>query len=127
MIEILAFQLAALSVVTAVLLWRPLQRLLLTHVSQWLGRVSFMLYLVHVPILCSLGAWLLVRLAPLLCYNAPTLLVLPCCLTTGLAIAGLTTRLIDEPSIRLARRVGAAVMPALRRLRVWLRPVPVTR
>ena len=72
-----AYRVAALCLVAAVLLWPPLQRLLLTRPSQWLGRVSFMLYLVHVPILCSLGAWLLLRLEPVLGYNATTLVILP--------------------------------------------------
>jgi len=123
-IQLLTYRLAALCLVTAALLWRPLQLLLLTRPSQWLGRVSFMLYLVHVPILCSFGAWLLVRLAPLLGYNRATLVVLPCFLAAALAVAGLTTRLIDEPSIKAARRVGAMVMPALRRLWGTLRPLP---
>ena len=126
-IQLWTFRLGALCFVAAVLLWRPLQSLLLTRVSQWLGHVSFMLYLVHVPILCSFGAWLLVRFAPLVGYNTATLLVLPCFLAAAVAVAGLTTRLIDEPSIRLARRAGAMVMPALRRLRYALRPVPATR
>ena len=105
-IQLITYRLAAVCFVAAVLLWPGLQRLLLTRVSQWLGRVSFMLYLVHVPILCSLGAGLLVLLAPRLGYDAATVVVLPCYLAAALAVAGVTTRLIDEPSIRLARRVG---------------------
>jgi peptidoglycan/LPS O-acetylase OafA/YrhL len=109
-----SFRLAALCIVAAVLLWAPLQRLLLGRVSQWLGRVSFSLYLVHVPILCSGGAWLLLWLEPSFGYNAATLVVLPLFLGAALTVAGLGARWIDEPAIRLSKRIGAAVLPALR-------------
>jgi len=114
-VSLLSFRVGALCVVAAVLAWPPLQRLLLGRVSQWLGRVSFALYLVHVPILCSLGAWLLLRLEPALGYNAATLAVLPAFLAAALTVAALAARWIDEPSIRLAKRFGGAVLPTLRR------------
>lgn len=77
-----------------VLEWRPVR---------WLGRVSFSLYLVHVPILVGVGAvvgavagperwWLTAVIA------APV----------ALGVAELFTRFVEMPSHRLSKRVGAA-------------------
>ncbi|MDP9895797.1 peptidoglycan/LPS O-acetylase OafA/YrhL [Variovorax boronicumulans] len=40
-----------------VLLNKGFQRALSSPVSQWLGRVSFSLYLLHIPVLCSFTSW----------------------------------------------------------------------
>ncbi len=42
----------------------PLQRALSGAAGRWLGRLSFPLYLVHVPVFCSAGAAVLLVLAP---------------------------------------------------------------
>jgi peptidoglycan/LPS O-acetylase OafA/YrhL len=121
-VPLLAFRVSALCIVTAVLIWPGLQRPLLTRLSQWLGRASYMVYLVHVPILCSLGAWLLLRLEPLVGYNPATLITLPLFLTATLTVAGVGARWIDEPSNRLSKMAGAAVLPAVRAARRALAP-----
>ena len=115
-LPLLTCRLSALCLVAAALLWQPLQRLLMTKPSQWLGRVSFSLYLVHAPILCALGGWLLLWLAPLVGYNPATLLVLPMVLAVTLPMAELIARLLDIPAIRLSRPIGAAAADGLRRL-----------
>jgi peptidoglycan/LPS O-acetylase OafA/YrhL len=99
----------ALCLVAGVLLFPPLQRLLLGGVSQWLGRASFALYLVHVPLLCSLGAWVLLRTEPGLGYNAASLVALAAYMTAALIVAGLVARWVDEPSIWASKQVGAMV------------------
>lgn len=73
-----------------VLEWRPVH---------WLGRVSFSLYLVHVPILVGVGAlvgperwWLTALLA----------------VPTALVVAELFARFVEQPSHRLSKRVGSA-------------------
>ncbi len=114
-VTMFSHRVAALCIITGVLLFPALQRLLLGRLSQWLGRVSFALYLVHTPILCSLGAFLLLRLEPLLGYNTASLVALALYLMTALTGAGLGARWIDEPSIRIAKQLGAAVLPVLRR------------
>jgi peptidoglycan/LPS O-acetylase OafA/YrhL len=113
-LALLGYRLAALAIVTALLIWPPLQRPVLAPASQWLGRASYIIYLVHVPILCSLGAWLLLRLDPILGYNAATLVILPVFLAATIVVAGFGARWIDDPSNRLSRVAGAAVMAGLR-------------
>ncbi|MCU1406592.1 MAG: acyltransferase [Glaciihabitans sp.] len=72
-------------------------RLLSAAVSQWLGRISFSLYLVHVPVLASVSylvgdnRWWLVAI-----------ICVPLCVTVG----WLFYRIVERPSHRLARRVG---------------------
>jgi peptidoglycan/LPS O-acetylase OafA/YrhL len=107
---VITHRVGALCLVLGVLLFPPLQRLLLGCLSQWLGRVSFSLYLVHVPLLCSLGAWLLLRLEPGLGYNAASLVALALYLSAALVVAGLVARWVDEPSISASKQIGAAVV-----------------
>jgi len=74
-------------------------RVLSTRVIQWLGKISFSLYLVHVPVLATLGfvlgdkQWLLV-----------ITIGLPLCLAVGYGFY----RLVESPSHRLSHRVGTA-------------------
>lgn len=52
----LLFDSVAVAIVLSVLLTPLLQKILSLPLSQFLGRISFPLYLVHMPVLCSLGA-----------------------------------------------------------------------
>jgi peptidoglycan/LPS O-acetylase OafA/YrhL len=45
----------------AILLNRNLQRWLSASLSQWLGKVSFSLYLVHIIVICSFSSWLYLK------------------------------------------------------------------
>lgn len=74
---------------------RPLRHRLL----QWLGRISFSLYLVHVPVLLVLvhGLHRVVAL-PLILVVAPLI---------SLGVAEVFYRLVERPSLRLASRVAA--------------------
>jgi peptidoglycan/LPS O-acetylase OafA/YrhL len=112
----LMHDLGALLIVAGVLLCRPAQRFLDTRFCQYLGRVSFMLYLVHVPILCSLIAWLLVRLAPVVEYNLLSAGLLVLFLALAFLLAELATRWIDVPSIRISRTAGQQITARLRPL-----------
>ncbi|BDZ46439.1 acyltransferase [Naasia aerilata] len=74
--------------------------------SQWLGRVSFSLYLVHVPLLVTAAFLLRDSRWPLV-----ALLGIP----VSLAVAALFQRFVEAPAHRLARRVGTAVRERGRR------------
>lgn len=67
-------------------------------VPLWLGRVSFSLYLIHLPI-CAALVHLLHRSAPLLAIMAPAL-------PLSLAAAWALHRLAEAPAQKLARRLG---------------------
>ena len=111
----LLHDLGATMIVAGVLLWRPAQHLLERPLFVYLGRISFMLYLVHVPVLCSLISWLVLRLVPLMGYNRTSLLLLVVFYVTVIVLADLATRAFDEPAIRLSRQAGQALTACLRR------------
>lgn len=104
--------LAAALVVYGCLCSARLTALLSWPVFQYLGRVSFALYLVHVPILYTLVAAAVVVAGPL---DTPGLgLAFALFLALSLAVAWVFCRLVDEPVLDLLtalRRVGAAPRP----------------
>jgi len=92
-------------------------RVLNTWVPQRLGDISYSMYLLHLPIVCSLSCaiylWLprtdLALLANLAVY-----------VTAVVALASVYARCVDAPSIRVARRFGGWMSGIPRRVR----PVP---
>ncbi|HSW71569.1 MAG TPA: hypothetical protein VLH77_06270, partial [Gammaproteobacteria bacterium] len=67
----------------------------------WLGKVSFSFYLLHLPVICSLGAGLIYLLHSTLSYNEMTFIVI---LSTGivsLSLAALYEKSVDRLFIRL--------------------------
>lgn len=87
----------AVGLVVCAVVFQPVRSGLSARVPRWLGRVSFSLYLTHLPILVAfvylLGDrnWALVALVGI---------------PTSLAFAYLFFRFVEAPSHRLAKRVG---------------------
>ena len=119
---LLAHRVGAIAVVAAAVVWPPLHQVLTWAPIRFLGRVSFMVYLLHILLICSLFSWLLMGLTPIAGYNLATLLAMVIFLVVLLALATLATRLIDEPAIRLSRRMGTLTAKTLTMLRAsaWL-------
>ncbi|MFJ4221392.1 acyltransferase family protein [Curtobacterium luteum] len=86
---------ASLIVVVAVG-WASARRVLERRAFQWLGRVSFSLYLVHEPIVVLVGTVVPERSA----WVVPVVAV-----PVALAVAALFFRLVEAPSHRLAKRL----------------------
>ena len=103
---LLLHRVGAALLVAVVLFWRPLQALLTTSVLNFLGRVSFMLYLCHVFLICTMASWLVLRLMPLVGYNAACIITLPVLLMVLLVVARVATRYLDQPCVMLAHRLG---------------------
>jgi peptidoglycan/LPS O-acetylase OafA/YrhL len=95
----------ATTLVLVSFLWRPAQSVLTIAPMRWLGRVSFSLYLVHVPILIAVanvfgaGQWV------------PTVAVT---LPVALVLAELFYRFVELPAHKLSKRVGATASVNLR-------------
>jgi peptidoglycan/LPS O-acetylase OafA/YrhL len=85
--------------VFAAAFWAPLKGFLTTKVILWLGKISFSLYLVHEPIIIAVR-FALVELSPW----AALALSVP----LSFLVAILFSRLIEQPSHALAKKVGAA-------------------
>ena len=94
---------AALLLIYATLTAPFLQRLLDQPVCLFLGKISFFLYLVHVTLLQSLVVWMALHIS----LSAPLLLLLLFVVLAGLSLllAWILTLLIDQPLMRLLRRI----------------------
>ncbi|MGP3698093.1 acyltransferase family protein [Rhodobacter sp. NSM] len=90
--------LAATLLLYAVLTLPMLARLFETRVPLFLGRISFGLYLVHVPPLYTVVAWTYLS-------GAPEAVIAPAYAVLVLALALIFTRFVDEPVLALIAAV----------------------
>jgi peptidoglycan/LPS O-acetylase OafA/YrhL len=108
----------ALGLVTCAIGFRPVVGGLSMRVPQWLGKVSFSLYLTQLPILVALvylvgdNNWAMVALIGI---------------PVDLCVAYLFFRFVEAPSHRLARRTGALATRASEAIYVRLRARHVAR
>jgi peptidoglycan/LPS O-acetylase OafA/YrhL len=76
-----------------------------SSIPQWLGRISFTLYLIHIPLLCSLTSAIILMLAG----HGRIITVLVCgpvTLFACLGMAAILTPVVDRWPILLSRFVG---------------------
>jgi peptidoglycan/LPS O-acetylase OafA/YrhL len=103
----LLHSLGSVLLVGVVLFSDVLNRSLEAFIPQFLGRVSFMLYLSHYIVICSVGSWIFLALYQ---FNGPYIeSVLPAVIATvgvSLALAWGLTRYVDEPGVTLSKKVG---------------------
>ena len=99
--------LGAVSLIATLLGCPPLRDRLDCRLGRWLGRISFSLYALHLPLILSLGCAVFVWLKPhggyLFCAAAASGASLIATLLAG-ELAG---RFIDAPAVRGANRIGA--------------------
>jgi peptidoglycan/LPS O-acetylase OafA/YrhL len=74
----------------------------------WLGKISFSLYLIHIPLICSLSCYLYLILPFSHEFKILTSALLT--LFIALVIAAIYTRFIDKMSVRLSNKVGKALI-----------------
>lgn len=90
----------AVVIVAVAFLWRPFASVLTLAPARWLGRVSFSLYLVHVPIIIA---------AANLFGAEHRLIAILVAIPVSLIVAELFARLVEAPAHRLSQRVGRSV------------------
>lgn len=97
--------------VTGLCLSPSLQGLLSARAPLWMGKVSFSLYLVHMPVLFSLGTglFLLLDRPALSSYPLLTVLTLAGTLPAVLLFSALFRRFVELPCTRLANKFEALV------------------
>lgn len=100
--------------VTGLCLSPGLQGLLSRRAPQWMGKISFSLYLVHMPVLFSLGTglFLLLDRPGLQSYPLLTALTLLGTLPAVLLLSALFRRLVELPCARVAKWIQAKVFPS---------------
>lgn len=89
----------AFGLVSMAAFWAPFDRLLCARPLQWLGRVSFSLYLVHVPVLIAVGA--------VIGRNHAVLTAIVS-LAASLVVAELFFLAIERPAHKFSRHIGTA-------------------
>ncbi len=111
-VQVLAHTIGAIIMVLAVLRISVLANLLSTRPLQYLGRISFSLYLTHFVVMSSLASYLFMRIEPAYGYKVAILVVPLLGIGISLALAGAYTKWVDEPSIMLSRRIGGYLLGA---------------
>ncbi len=89
-------------VMAAVVLTPALKAWLMLGPLQYLGRISFALYLVHLSVIASLGSFLLVKLSPHIGYPGAVSLSFMISLMVIFVVSELVTRYVDIPAVRLS-------------------------
>jgi peptidoglycan/LPS O-acetylase OafA/YrhL len=98
----------AASFVAAVLLLPAAQRLLSAAPFRFLGRISFMLYLLQIPVLCFVGVHVFMRGWNGNDYEQHALRAFFVYLVVAIIAAELATRFLDRPATLLSRRLSTA-------------------
>lgn len=71
---------------------------------RWLGKISFSLYLVHFPLLFTLGAFVMLSSIPFMGYVPSSIVTFFTFVIVSLLVASAFERWIDRPAILLSRR-----------------------
>jgi peptidoglycan/LPS O-acetylase OafA/YrhL len=88
----------------------PMRRVFAGTIPVFLGRISFVLYLVHIPLVCCVTAWLAWWLSgPITYYPLLAVLAGSGSLAVVIGAATLLTEFVDIKTTRLSRRAGEAV------------------
>jgi peptidoglycan/LPS O-acetylase OafA/YrhL len=97
----------ALAIIVAAITGNWLQGLLHNAFFVFLGRISFALYLVHMPLICSLACWTYLRLhvGAGWSHDSASLMASGICIVAALGTAAVFYYLFDAPAIWLGRRV----------------------
>lgn len=102
------FHVASSAIIIIILIQTEvLQKVLSGRFCVWLGRISFGLYIVHFPILCSFTSWLFLH--DTLGGSSKFLITIGLSLALCLVLAEVFTRFVDAPSKTWANRFGRLV------------------
>jgi peptidoglycan/LPS O-acetylase OafA/YrhL len=98
----------ALGFVALAAFWPPAMKVLGLVPFRWLGRVSFSLYLVHVPIIVAVHSIL---------GSENHVLAIALSAVVAFAVAELFSRFVEVPAHRLSKRIGAGASSTFARVR----------
>lgn len=103
--------LAAMLLMISVFLLKPAALFLSAEPIQFLGKISYSIYIIHVPVLFSLSAWLLLQLADLTKdYNVAAGLTLVISVAVVIALGWLFYHLVEKPSVGWSNKLVEKLM-----------------
>lgn len=105
----LLYGLASILVIAAALGNNAFRTALEHDGCQWLGRISYSLYLFHLPILLFLFRWFYGEVHPALIIVAALAIIMP--------VAALVYKCVEVPSMTLGRRLSALLSPETGKVR----------
>ncbi len=108
----LAHNVGAAIVVLTVLRLQPLARLLEMRPFQYLGRVSFALYLTHFIVMSSLASFVFYKVYPAYGYKLALLATFAIAWPVTFVVASIFTNLVDIPSVKLSKKIGTKLLSA---------------
>lgn len=97
---------AAAIIIVLALSWRRFGRVLEVKPLVWLGKISYSLYICHYIIIFSLTSGLFLWFVTFMDYSAAAFTAMAASFACMLFIAALLQQFVEEPSIRLAGRIG---------------------
>lgn len=101
--------LAALLLFIWVLASQRFQQFLMARLFQYLGKISYAIYVIHAFVIGTFSAWLFVQLHAKMAYGWTLLLVFITGVLASVLLAHLITKWVDGPAIKLARWLGLTV------------------
>ena len=106
----MSYLLIGVAAVALTLLSTPTQRILSSSMPVFLGKISFGLYLIHLPIICSFSCWAYLVTFTKIGADAAALLVsaVTCLLSVTLGYALYV--IADRPGLRWSRRLSHLIM-----------------
>lgn len=110
------WMLAAIFVVAGVVLSSSLRRFLSRAACQFLGRISFPLYLFQLPLLLSFISWMMLILLSYFDMAWAALAAFAVTVPAAFLLAWVMTMLLERPALAAAARTGKAVEVLWRRL-----------
>jgi peptidoglycan/LPS O-acetylase OafA/YrhL len=111
------WMLAAICVVTGVVLAPGARRLLSGSLCRFLGRISFPLYLFQLPLILSFGCWFMLTLLSRLDMISAALLMFAVTALAAFLIAWTMTAMLERPALVVSAHIGAGVDALWLRLR----------
>jgi peptidoglycan/LPS O-acetylase OafA/YrhL len=110
---------SAVLILASVVFLPTIRRLLSSAVPMWLGKISFSLYLIHFPILFTVGFQVFIRLARYFSYGIAATLTFVMVGALTLLISHAFQKLIDQKAIHISRKAtGSANSSSRRKLSV---------
>jgi peptidoglycan/LPS O-acetylase OafA/YrhL len=82
-----------------------LKKMLNTEIPLFLGRISFTMYLLHLLVIYSVSSIIFIFLNDLVSYNVSSIITLMATLPVVLGVSCIAYRYVDEPGIRLSRKI----------------------